>query len=68
MPTARRTSGNGARAPEKRGDRIRADIERAILLGKLVPGEKLDEEALARRQGYARPGETVYTFRNRKQP
>jgi cell division protein FtsB len=24
-------------------------------------------EALARRQGYARPGETVYTFRNRKQ-
>ncbi|HEX9082637.1 MAG TPA: septum formation initiator family protein [Holophagaceae bacterium] len=25
-------------------------------------------EALARRQGYARPGETVYTFRNRKQP
>ncbi len=24
-------------------------------------------EALARRQGYARPGETVYTFRNPKQ-
>lgn len=24
-------------------------------------------EALARRQGYARPGETVYTFRNHKQ-
>lgn len=23
-------------------------------------------EALARRQGYARPGETVYTFRNRE--
>ena len=23
-------------------------------------------EALARRQGYARPGETIYTFRNRK--
>ncbi len=54
MPTARRTRGSAARLPEKRGDRIRADIERAILVGRLAPGQKLDEEALARRHGASR--------------
>ncbi len=37
-----------------RGERIRAEIERAILDGRLAPGAKLDEEAIARRHGASR--------------
>jgi len=54
MAKIRRANGTGGPAPAKRGDRIRADIERAILDGKLAPGEKLDEEAIARRHRTSR--------------
>lgn len=37
-----------------RSERIRAEIERAILDGRLAPGSKLDEEAIARRHGASR--------------
>jgi DNA-binding GntR family transcriptional regulator len=37
-----------------RGDRIRHAIERDIVSGKLVPGTKLDEDALAARHGASR--------------
>jgi len=37
-----------------RGEHIRAEIERAILDGRLAPGAKLDEEAIARRHGASR--------------
>ncbi|MSQ54558.1 MAG: GntR family transcriptional regulator [Betaproteobacteria bacterium] len=57
MPTPRRINGTRtirAGAPEKRGDRIRVDLERAILNGRFAPGTKLDEEAIARRHGASR--------------
>lgn len=50
---ARKAPGSGG-APQKRGERIRAEIERAILDGRLAPGAKLDEVAIARRHGMSR--------------
>src|SRR5438270_11984837 len=59
MPTSsrKRAPANGARVVESQGlagtrtDRIRQAIERAIVSGKLEPGSKLDENALAARHG-----------------
>jgi len=62
MPTSsrKRAPANGARVAESQGlagtrtDRIRQAIERAIVSGKLEPGTKLDENALAARHGASR--------------
>ncbi|HZQ59752.1 MAG TPA: GntR family transcriptional regulator [Casimicrobiaceae bacterium] len=61
MPTTRRkrTQPNGSRPGAEglaatRTDRIRQSIERAIVSGRLPPGAKLDENALAARHGASR--------------
>ena len=60
MSTRERVRKNGGRVATKdagrktRSDRIRHAIERDIVSGKLMPGTKLDEDALASRHGASR--------------
>jgi DNA-binding GntR family transcriptional regulator len=60
MNARERVRQNGGRAATKstgrrtRSDRIRHAIERDIVSGKLMPGTKLDEDALAARHGASR--------------
>ena len=60
MSTRERVRKNGGRIATKdagrktRSDRIRHAIERDIVSGKLLPGTKLDEDALASRHGASR--------------
>ncbi len=60
MSTRERLRQNGGRVAKKdvgrttRSDRIRHAIERDIVSGKLLPGTKLDEDALAARHGASR--------------
>ena len=61
MSTRKRTASNGAgrngeaeALATTRTDRIRQAIERAIVSGRLLPGTKLDENALAARHGASR--------------
>jgi DNA-binding GntR family transcriptional regulator len=60
MSTRERVRKNGGRVGTKdagrktRSDRIRHAIERDIVSGKLMPGTKLDEDALASRHGASR--------------
>ena len=42
------------------------EAQTAALVAELAAKDPELMEALARRQGYARKGETVYTFRNRE--
>lgn len=53
-PALKTTSPVPARAPKTRVLHIRAAIEHDIVSGKLTPGTKLDEEALAARYGASR--------------
>ena len=55
VPSTKAATTNGGRAAgPSRADRIRHAIERAIVSGRLAPGTKLDENALAVRHGASR--------------
>ena len=67
LPELRKREGELAQAKSRLMDLNRKNRELLEEVQRLAAKDPELMEALARRQGYARPGETVYTFRNRKQ-
>ncbi len=66
LPELRRREAELAEARARLMDLNRHNRELLEEVQRLAAKDPELMEALARRQGYARPGETVYTFRNRK--